>query len=263
MMPHGEQREQPGRKGAMNGQLRSDNAVPVLHRTTGPNRLIPSRQQIGGNRLPRRVKTVEHVFAGWTKHRPTQPCPGHQRDCSLPQGVRDVRLESIQTPSKQQSLGQGQTDLLGKYLDVPPQSGYRAWCQFAQQVQRRDDLALALFATENATSADDDDLQQGMQLLAGRARTVGDRSQSRDQSLRLRKGCLGAPSSRSWSVCLAFGLPLDDLQTVVLDFHCTVKPSLPRDAQRDGTLHKKAAISEIGRICASHRLLNTFSHRSK
>ena len=89
IMPNGEQSEHASRKGAMNGQMRPDNAMPIFHGTTGSDGLIPGRQQLGRDGSPSRVNALQQVLAGRTKHGSTQPCPRQQSDrLALPRGAR-------------------------------------------------------------------------------------------------------------------------------------------------------------------------------
>src|SRR5256886_11270660 len=70
IMPNGEQGEQTSREFAMNGQMRPDNAMPIFHRTTGADGLIPGSQKVRGDCSPSRVNALQQVLAGWTKHGP-------------------------------------------------------------------------------------------------------------------------------------------------------------------------------------------------
>src|SRR5689334_14747875 len=78
MMPDGQQREKARRKGAMDGHMRPDNAVPMFHGAPGAHRSIPGSQKLRGNGLPRRVNALQQMLAGWAMHCPTHP--GQQSD---------------------------------------------------------------------------------------------------------------------------------------------------------------------------------------
>src|SRR5438067_9419753 len=105
IMPNGEQSEHASRKGAMNGQMRPDNAMPIFHGTTGSNGLIPGSQKVGGGCSPSRVNALQQVLARRTKHSSTQPSPRQQSERLRAQGSRGLLLHRIKAPSKQQGLG--------------------------------------------------------------------------------------------------------------------------------------------------------------
>src|SRR6266849_2533475 len=226
IMPNSEQGEHTSRKGAMNRQMRPDNTMPILNGTTGSDSLIPGSQKVRGACSPSRVKALQQVLAGRTKHSSTQPCPGHQSHRLRPQDVRGLLLHRIEAPSKQQGLGQSQADLFREHLNVPLQGRSGGWDQFVQQVQQSFNLAVPLGTAEQAIGGGHHDLQQGMQLLAEIANPIGHVADLSQQSLLLRKLSLGMSSSCLLSVCLAFRLPLDGWQTVLFGFHRTIKPPL-------------------------------------
>src|SRR5256885_4034769 len=91
IMPNREQAEHASREGAMNRQMRPDNAMPIFHGTTGANGLIPGCQQARGNGAPSRGKALQQVLAGGTKHGPTQPGPCQQSNRLRAQGMRGDR----------------------------------------------------------------------------------------------------------------------------------------------------------------------------
>src|SRR5436309_12234039 len=92
IMPNSQQSEHASRKGAMNSQMRPDNAVPIFDNTTGSDGLLPGTQQGGGLCLPIRWKTLQQVFAGWTKDGSSNPCPRQQRYRFRSQDVQSVLL---------------------------------------------------------------------------------------------------------------------------------------------------------------------------
>ena len=124
IMPNSEQSEHASRKGAMNGQMRPDNTMPIFNGATGSDRLIPGSQQIGRACSPSRVNAVQQVLAGRTKHGSPQPCPRQQSDRLRAQDVRGLLLHRIKPASKQQGLGQSQADLFREHLDLPLQGSH-------------------------------------------------------------------------------------------------------------------------------------------
>src|SRR5260370_39946895 len=150
IMPNGEQGEHTSREFAMNGQMRPDNAMPIFHGTTGANGLIPGSQKARGDYSPSRMNALQQVLARWTKHGPTQPCPGQQSDRLRSQDSRGLLLHRIKSSSKQQGLRQSQTNLLRKHLKLPLQCRSGRWHKLIQQVQHGNDLALPGFAVRQA-----------------------------------------------------------------------------------------------------------------
>src|SRR5258708_20974453 len=116
IMPNSEQAEHPSREGAMNSQMRPDNAMPIFHGTTGTHGLIPGSQKARGDCSPSGANTLQQVLARWTKYGPTQPSPRQQSDRLRSQDSPGLLLDRIQSSRKQQGLRQSQTNLLCKQL---------------------------------------------------------------------------------------------------------------------------------------------------
>src|SRR5581483_11272612 len=108
VLPNSEQRKEPRRKSTVHGQMRPDNAVPILHYTAGSHGLIPSSQKIGCSGSPRRVNALQQLFVRRAKHLSAQPCPGQQGNCLRSQGLLSLLLDAIKPTRKQQGLLQGQ-----------------------------------------------------------------------------------------------------------------------------------------------------------
>src|SRR5260370_29819848 len=101
IMPDSEQGEHTSREFAMNGQMRSDNAVPIFDSTTGSDSLIPGSQKIGGACSPGWVKVLQQVLAGRTKHGSSLPGPPQQRDPLRSPKARGLLLHPLQPPRQQ------------------------------------------------------------------------------------------------------------------------------------------------------------------
>ncbi len=78
IVPNGEQGQQTRREGAMHGQMRTDNAVPILDRTTGPHRQTPDIEQTSRLLAPCRVHCLKQVLGLLSQNRPTLPCPSDE-----------------------------------------------------------------------------------------------------------------------------------------------------------------------------------------
>src|SRR5437667_190434 len=61
IMPNSEQSEHTSRKGAMNGQVRPENAVPIFHGTTGSDSLIPCSQTLGHHYLQQAMPLLREI----------------------------------------------------------------------------------------------------------------------------------------------------------------------------------------------------------
>jgi hypothetical protein len=119
MMPESEQSTRTSRKGAMHGQMRPDNALPMFDGTPGSHGLIPDIEKVGRDRSPSRINALKHVFPRRTKHGSMRPCPRQQSHCRRSQGASGLLLNGIQSASKPQGLGQSQADLFREHLDLP------------------------------------------------------------------------------------------------------------------------------------------------
>src|SRR2546425_7671958 len=226
IMPNGEQGEQTSREFAMNGQMRPDNAMPIFHRTTGADGLIPGSQKVRGDCSPSRLNALQQVLAGWTKHGPTQPCSRQQSDRLRSQDSRGLLLYRIKSSSKQQGLRQSQTNLLRKHLKLPLQCQSGRWHQLIQQIQHGDDLALTVFTGEQAIRQRDDHFQQGVQFLTEIAHSISDIAHLGKARLLLGQRCFGMPASSSYPVCERIGVPLDGEQTILFCLHGSIQTPL-------------------------------------
>src|SRR6266446_1182180 len=226
VMPNSQQRQEVRRQGAMNGQMRSDNAMPIFDGTTGPYGLIPGGQKRMRNSLPGRVNALQQVSSGRTQHGSTQPRPRQQSDGLGSQLLVCLFLYHIKSASKQQRLRQSQTDLLREHLKLPLQRRSGRWHQLIQQVQHADDLALTEFTVEQAIRLGHDHLQQSVQFLAEIAHSISYIAHLRKACLLFSHGRLGTPSSCSYAICRSFGLPLDGEQTILFSLYRPVQASL-------------------------------------
>src|SRR6266566_5684789 len=225
-MPNGEQGEQTSREFAMNGQMRPDNAMPIFHRTTGADGLIPGSQKARGDCSPSRANALQQVLAGWTKHGPTQPCPRQQSDRLRSQDSRGLLLYRIKSSSKQQGLRQSQTKLLRKHLKLSLQCRRGRWHQLIQQIQHGDDLSLTTFTGEQAIRQGHDHLQQGVQFLTEIAHSLSDIAHLGKARLLLSQRCFGTPSSSWYPVCERIGLPLDGEQPILFRLYRSIQTPL-------------------------------------
>src|SRR5260370_32111363 len=98
IMPNSEQAEHPSREGAMNSQMRPDNAMPIFHGTTGTHGLIPVSQKARGDCSPSEANTLQQVLARWTKYGPTQPSPRQQSHPLPSQHSPLSRLDRLHAP---------------------------------------------------------------------------------------------------------------------------------------------------------------------
>src|SRR6267378_3649941 len=75
IMPNSEQAEHPSREGAMNRQMRPDNAMPIFHGTTGAHGLIPGSQKARGDCSPSGANTLDQVWPDAARPMPTEQPP--------------------------------------------------------------------------------------------------------------------------------------------------------------------------------------------
>src|SRR6266566_4383246 len=226
VMPNSQQRQEVRRQGAMNGQMRSDNAMPIFDGTTGSHGLIPVGQKRLRNNLPCRVNALQQVTSGRTQHGSTQPRPRQQSDGLGSQLLVCSFLYHIKSSSKQQRLRQSQTDLLREHLKLPLQRRSGRWHQLIQQIQHGDDVALTVFTVEQAIRLGHDHLQQGVQFLAEIAHSISDIAHLSKARFLLSQTGFGTPSSSSYPVCQRVGLPLDAEQTSLFCLYGSIQTPL-------------------------------------
>ncbi len=226
VMPNSQQRQEVRRQGAMNGQMRSDNAMPIFDGTTGPHGLIPAGQKRLRTGLPGRVNALQQVMSGRTQHGSTQPGPRQQSDGLGSQVLVCLFLYHIQSSRKQQRLRQSQTDLLGEHLKLPLQRRRGRWDQLIQQIQHGDDLALTEFTAEQAVRLGHNHLQQGVQFVAEIAHPISDIAHLSKAGLLLSHGRFGTPAACSDALCGSFGVPLDGAQPLLFALDRPIQASL-------------------------------------
>src|SRR5260221_5682695 len=226
IMPNSEQAEHPSREGAMNSQMRPDNALPIFHGTTGTHSLIPGSQRARGDCSPSGANTLQQVLARWTKYGPTQPSPRQQGGRLRSQASAGLLVDRIQSSRKQQGLRQSQTNLLCKQLKLPLHCRRGSWHQLIQQIQHGDDLTVTVFTTEQAIRQRHDHLQQRVQFLTQIAHCISDIAHLGKAHLLLSQSCFGPPSSSSSHVCQRMGLPLDGEHTRLFCLHSSIQTPL-------------------------------------
>jgi hypothetical protein len=146
-------------------------------------------------------------------------------------------LDGIQSPSKQQGVGQRQTDLFRECLHVPLQSRKSQGSQFVQQFQQCLDLVLPLGTVQYEVSVRDHDFQHAVQFLAERTHSLRHRRHLSQQHFLLAQGGLRTSAASALALSRLFGLPLDHLQTLVFGFERTIQAPLNLGSQREEMPH--------------------------
>src|SRR5437763_1420237 len=91
----------------MNRQVGAQDAVPILDGTTGPHRLLPSPQQGVYVWPPVGRQICQQGLSARSQNGPPLPRPAHQMDCAWAERLSSGLLQSIQSRSKEDSVGQG------------------------------------------------------------------------------------------------------------------------------------------------------------
>jgi len=107
----------------MHGQMRSDNAVPILDDTAGSHRLIPCRQQATSRDLPRGIQRLQQLLGLLAQDHAALPRPGDEPHCWRSQLVDGLVLSSFHLRSLVQQGRQRQPHLLDHALHFVLQRG--------------------------------------------------------------------------------------------------------------------------------------------
>jgi len=92
VVPHGEQGQQARREGAMDGQVGTEHAVPVLDSAARTDGRLPGGEEPGGNGTPRFWQQGQQVVGTGTEEGAAWPGPGQRGQRVAPQtGARRFR----------------------------------------------------------------------------------------------------------------------------------------------------------------------------
>src|SRR3954452_6558419 len=111
VVPDDEQGEEARREDAVNGEVGSEDGVPVLDGAAGPDGGLPGFDEHAGGGLPGRGELGDEVIAAWSEDGTALPGPGDQGDAS---GIKDgggIVLDAVERRREGQQAGQGQGEM--------------------------------------------------------------------------------------------------------------------------------------------------------
>ncbi len=132
IVPNSHQSQQ----GAMDHQMRAQNAVPVLHRATRSNRLTPTLKEQASDGTTGWSKSLHQRFHIRSKDVSTLPRPSHHVNGLPSQQVEGLVLFVLQVMSKTQQGGQCQLQQACDPLHVVLQTHGNVRQDFKQQVDQ-------------------------------------------------------------------------------------------------------------------------------
>ena len=80
VVPDDEEGEEARREGAVNGEMRAQDAVPILDGTAGTDGRLPGLDEHASGGLPGWGQLGDEVIPAWSEDGTALPPPGHQRD---------------------------------------------------------------------------------------------------------------------------------------------------------------------------------------
>src|SRR5437588_9064919 len=118
IVPDSQQCQHACRKGAMHSQMGAHNAMPVLHDTTGSNRLVPSFKELTCDGTPGRSQSVQQRFHIRPKDRSALPRPGNDLHRLTAQRLSRLVMPVLKRMGKVQQGWQGQLHLSCEKMQI-------------------------------------------------------------------------------------------------------------------------------------------------
>lgn len=111
VVPDDEQGEEARREDPMNGEMGTQDTVPVLDGAAGPDGRFPGVDEQPSGGLPGREELSNQVIAAGAEDGAALPGPGDQRDPVVTEDDGSILLDAVERRREDQQAGQGQGDV--------------------------------------------------------------------------------------------------------------------------------------------------------